>query len=91
MTLEEARAEIAAIDREMAALFARRMAAVESVAEWKKARGLPVLDEAQEARVLERGAARIDDPVIRALYLEFQRGVMRLSREHQQRWMEGHE
>ncbi|MBR3561057.1 MAG: chorismate mutase [Oscillospiraceae bacterium] len=91
MTLEEARAEIAALDREMAALFARRMAAVESVAEWKKAQGLPVLDEAQEARVLERGAAQIDDPVIRALYLEFQRGVMRLSREHQQRWMEGRE
>ena len=33
MTLEEARAEIAAIDREMAALFARRMAAAEPIAQ----------------------------------------------------------
>ena len=90
MTLEEARAEIAVIDREMAALFARRMAAAEPIADWKREHGLPVLDEAQEARVLEHGMAQIDDPAIRALYPDFQRNVMRLSREYQRQRMEEH-
>ena len=89
MTLEEARAEIAAIDREMAALFARRMAAAEPIADWKQMYGLPIRDEAQEARVIERGVAQIDDPAIRALYSDFQRNVMRLSREYQRQRMEG--
>ena len=89
MTLEEARAEIAAIDREMAALFARRMAAAEPIADWKQMYGLPIRDEAQEARVIERGMAQIDDPAIRTLYLDFQRNVMRLSREYQRQRMEG--
>ena len=88
MTLEEARAEIEAIDREMAALFERRMAAVEAIADWKREHGLPILDEAQEARVLARGAAQISNPAIRALYPDFQRGVMRLSREYQRQRME---
>ncbi|MBR0311458.1 MAG: chorismate mutase [Oscillospiraceae bacterium] len=88
MTLEEARAEIAAIDREMAALFERRMAAAEPIADWKREHGLPVLDEAQEARVIARGAAQIENPAIRALYPDFQRGVMRLSREYQRQRME---
>ena len=89
MTLEEARAEIAAIDREMAALFERRMAAAEPIADWKQMYGLPIRDEAQEARVIERGMAQIDDPAIRALYSDFQRNVMRLSREYQRQRMEG--
>lgn len=89
MTLEEARAEIAAIDREMAALFARRMAAAERIAAWKAERGLPIRDEAQEARVLERNATQIDDPAKRALYLDFLRQVMRLSRQYQEQLTEG--
>ena len=89
MDIEEARAEIAAIDREMAGLFERRMTAAESVAVWKKARGLPILDKAQEERVLERNNALVSDPKKRALYLSFQREVMRLSRLYQRRLMEG--
>ena len=39
--LEQARAEIDAVDTQLAALFERRMAAVLQVAEYKRAHGLP--------------------------------------------------
>ena len=58
-TLEQARAEIDAVDAQLAALFERRMAAVLSVAQYKQAHGLPVYDAAREAVVLEKAAARI--------------------------------
>lgn len=89
MDIEEARAEIAAVDREMAALFERRMAAAASVAAWKQERGLPVLDKAQEERVLERNAPLVADPEQRELYLIFLRDVMGLSRRYQHRLLEG--
>ena len=88
MTLEESRAEIASIDRDMAALFERRMTVAKEIAAWKKEHGLPVLDRAQEARVLARGEAWISDPVKRAFYPAFLQTVMRLSREYQERLME---
>ena len=53
-TLEQARAEIDAVDAQLAALFERRMAAVLSVAQYKQAHGLPIFDAAREAVVLER-------------------------------------
>ena len=62
-TLEQARAEIDAVDAQLAALFERRMAAVLSVAQYKQAHGLPIFDAAREAVVLEKAAARIQNAV----------------------------
>ncbi len=59
--LEQARAEIDAVDAQLAALFERRMAAVLSVAQYKRAHGLPVYDAARETAVLEKAAARIQE------------------------------
>ena len=56
-TLEQARAEINAVDAQLAALFERRMAAVLQVAEYKRAHGLPIFDAAREAAVLEKALA----------------------------------
>ena len=63
--LEQARAEIDAVDTQLAALFERRMAAVLQVAEYKRAHRLPIYDAAREAAVLEKAAARIQDPALR--------------------------
>ena len=52
--LEQARAEIDAVDTQLAALFERRMAAVLQVAEYKRAHGLPIYDAARETAVLEK-------------------------------------
>ena len=48
--LTEARAAIGEADREMARLFVRRMEAVREIAAYKRERGLPILDAAQEER-----------------------------------------
>ena len=53
-TLEQARAEIDAVDAQLAALFERRMAAVLSVAQYKQAHGLPIFDAARERRCWKR-------------------------------------
>ena len=66
--LEQARAEIDTVDVQLAALFERRMAAVLQVAEYKRAHGLPIYDAAREAAVLEKAAARIQQPALRPYY-----------------------
>lgn len=52
--LEQARREIDTVDAQLAALFERRMKAVLSVAEYKKAHGLPIFDAAREKVVRTR-------------------------------------
>ena len=53
-TLEQARAEIDAVDAQLAALFERRMAAVLSVAQYKQAHGLPIFDAWKRLRPASR-------------------------------------
>lgn len=87
--IESARAQIAAADRQLAAAFAQRMDAMHAVAAYKRAHGLPVLDAQQEDAVLARNAALIDDPEIRAYYLNLVRHAMRYARQYQHWLLEG--
>jgi chorismate mutase/prephenate dehydratase len=87
--LEEARIEINAVDAEMAKLFERRMRAAEKVAAYKKEMGLPILDPAREAKVIERGASMIEDEVLRGYYIQFLKSNMAISRAYQGRILEG--
>ena len=64
-TLAAARAEIDCVDREIAALFARRMRAVAAIADYKQANGLPILDAAREEAVIRRNAELIGDADLR--------------------------
>ena len=48
--LEEARKTVQETDAQMAELFQKRMSAVKDIAAFKKERGLPVFDAAQEKR-----------------------------------------
>ena len=77
--LEEAREEIIRTDREIAALFERRMKACEKIGRYKATRGLPIRDPDREALVIERGAGAINDPDMIPLYRRFQRKVIELS------------
>ena len=63
--LDRARTEIDLVDREMAALFVRRMRAVETVADYKREHGLPVLDSSREDAVVRKNASRIEDDELR--------------------------
>ncbi|MBE6006942.1 MAG: bifunctional chorismate mutase/prephenate dehydratase [Sarcina sp.] len=88
-TLERTRKEIREIDAQMAALFQKRMEVVREVADHKKERGLPVLDEEQEKRVMERNTELVTDPEIREYYPMFMQEVMALSRKYQERLIGG--
>ena len=88
-SLDKARKEINEIDRQMAELFVRRMKAAEAVAEYKKERGLAILDEARENEVIVRNSAFIEDDGIREYYVSFLRNTMAVSRAYQSRLMEG--
>ena len=83
-TIEEIRKEIHETDRQMARLFENRMKAVMEIAACKKARGLPVLDEVQEKRVLANNAELIQNELIRPYYLTFMKEVMAISRSFQE-------
>ena len=81
--LEQARAEIDAVDTQLAALFERRMAAVLQVAEYKRAHGLPIYDAARETAVLEKAAARIQDPALRPYYRDHVQNMMDVAKQYE--------
>ena len=87
--LEQARNIIREADKEMAALFEKRMHAARMVAEYKIEHGLPVYDAAQEARVIERNTALIEDETLEDFYVEYIQNTMAVSRSMQHRIMEG--
>lgn len=87
--LQQARKTISEIDMEMARLFVRRMEAAVQVAEYKKERGLPIFDGAREKEILEKGSARVDDPVIREHYVRFLQNNMDVSKDYQRQLLEG--
>ena len=81
--LEQARQEIDAVDKRLAALFERRMAAVLAVAQYKKEHDLPIHDPAREAKVLEKAAAQIQNPDLRPYYLDHVRNRMELAKQYE--------
>ena len=76
--------EIDRIDREMARLFEQRMQTVAQVIEYKKSVGMPILDSAREAAVIEKNSAYIQDAQLLDYYRRFIQAQMDLSREYQQ-------
>ena len=87
--LDAIRKEIDAVDAQMTDLFVRRMEQVRRITEYKKSRGLCISDPAREEAVIHRGASRVEDRDIREYYVNFQKQVIRLSRDWQQRLMSG--
>ncbi|HVE12716.1 MAG TPA: prephenate dehydrogenase/arogenate dehydrogenase family protein, partial [Elusimicrobiota bacterium] len=79
--LERLRARIDALDAKIVSLLNRRAVAVRAVGEFKRERGLPVLDASRERRIYERlrglskGPLRPDDVerMFRALIAEYRR------------------
>lgn len=81
-SLERTRNRINEIDREMAKLWCERMNAVREVTEYKKKMSMPVLDAAREASLLEKNLSYIPEE-LRDYYVEFQRGVVGVSKTYQ--------
>lgn len=87
--LKKVRQEINEIDKEMAALFEKRMKAVGNVAEHKKSVGMPIFDEKREKEVVAKNSEYVNDPVIREHYVNFITETMKVSREYQRRLISG--
>lgn len=87
--LQEARLRINEIDKEMAALFERRMQAAKVIAEYKKERGLKVYDAKREQALIEKNAAYIEDHDIRSYYVRFLQDEMAVSKQYQEHIISG--
>ena len=87
--LEKARILINEADKGIAELFCKRMDAARLVAEYKKERGLPILDEARENAVIARNSELIEDEELRAYYVNFIKYTMELSRDFQHKLISG--
>lgn len=87
--LEEARKIIDETDSLIAELFVKRMRAAETVYNYKKEHGLPILDAKREAAVIEKNSALIEDEVLKEYYIDYQKHMMSLSRSYQQRMQSG--
>lgn len=88
-TLDRARETINQVDQEMAALFQQRMEAVRSVAAYKQARGLPILDAEREKAVIARNCAAYPEDETRGFYASFLQDLMDVSKRYQHRLLEG--
>ena len=87
--LDEARKIINEVDAQMAELFVKRMRAAEMVYAHKKKLGLPILDQAREAVVIEQNTKRIEDESLKGYYMDFLKNVMSVSRAYQYRMQNG--
>ena len=87
--LEEARKIISETDAEMAELFTRRMRAVETVFEYKKENGLPILDKKREEELIEKNLSAIEDDGLKAYYIDYLNELMTLSKNYQYRLQNG--
>lgn len=73
MSLDELRAEIEGIDREIVELIARRTYVADTVAQVKAEQDLPTTDEGQEEQVMERAGENakrfdVDANLVKAIF-----------------------
>lgn len=87
--LTKAREMINEADKGIAELFCKRMDAARLVAEYKKERGLPILDAAREDAVIAKNSEMIEDEEYRSYYVNFIKYTMELSRNFQHKLISG--
>jgi chorismate mutase len=73
MELDDLREEIETIDRELVELIAQRTYVADSIAQVKRERGIPTVDEEQEERVMERAGRNaerfdVDSNLVKAVF-----------------------
>lgn len=86
--LEKQRAEIDAIDREIVALFERRMQVVVDVARIKKENGIAILDANREKEVITKVQSYLKDATLKEELAEAYETLMKVSKDYQQKQIE---
>lgn len=85
--LDSIRKQIQAVDKEMAELFEKRMKLSKGVMDYKQQSGLPVYDEDQESKILDKCNDIISDDIIKDYHHTFVKNIMDLSKAYQERLM----
>lgn len=85
--LEEQRKKIDRIDRQLVALFEERTRVVEEVAHIKRQQQLPILDSGREEQVIAKVQSYLTQPELEQEVKEWFVELMRISRAHQQAWI----
>ena len=85
--LEKQRAEIDAIDREIVALFERRMQIVVDVARIKKENGIAILDANREKEVIAKVQSYLKDDHLKEELAEAYETLMKVSKDYQKKRM----
>lgn len=85
----EAREKIGAIDKEMAALFVKRMECARVIADYKSHQGLQVYDAKREAELLQKNLSYVEDLSLRPYYKQFMQNTMDVSKNYQRMLIEG--
>lgn len=86
--LSEIRQELDEIDRQLVHLFEQRMNLSLAVAEYKKSKGMPVLDASREQAVLDTRAAMLVDSKWEQSLRTFYTDLMRISRAAQEAFLQ---
>ena len=86
--LEKQRAEIDAIDREIVALFERRMQVVVDVARIKKENGIAILDANREKEVIAKVQSYLKDDHLKEELAEAYETLMKVSKDYQKKQIE---
>lgn len=87
--LENARAIINEVDKEMASLFVKRMEAVKTLAFYKKENGIRIEDTAREQEVIRKNSAFVEDNTLKPYFVDFLKNNMEVSKAYQHRLLEG--
>ena len=85
--LEKQRAEIDATDREIVALFERRMQVVVDVARIKKENGIAILDANREKEVIAKVQSYLKDDHLKEELAEAYETLMKVSKDYQKKRM----
>ena len=85
--LEKQRAEIDAIDREIVALFERRMQVVVEVARIKKENVMAILDANREKEVIQKVQSYLKDATLKEELAEAYETLMKVSKDYQKKRM----
>ncbi|MGX7091828.1 chorismate mutase [Hutsoniella sourekii] len=88
--LDKQRQAIDQIDQEIVALFERRTQIVEEVAQIKYDHGKDILDTSRESQVIQKVQSYLTDPDLSDELADLYQHIMRISRDHQAKWMQKH-
>lgn len=83
--LDVLRGAIDEVDRQIVALFERRMAVTQQVGEYKQANGIPVLDAGREREVIANKMACLHNPELKTDVALLYQTIMGISRRQQRR------